>query len=221
MIGVENLTVAADDFRLEKLTLTIPTGQYGVMQGASGSGKTTLLETLCGLRPALTGVVRLGNVDVTRIAAAHRGIGYVPQDGALFTRMTVRQNVDFALKVRGATGAERDERVAELAEQLGIVSLLDQRAGELSGGQSRRVALGRALAAEPPVLLLDEPLTGLDEATQEDMILLLRQVVSRSGCTALHVTHSRREAQALADTLLEIAGGKIVVCHGVGAPSPS
>src|SRR4051812_42480304 len=174
--------------------------------GRTGCGKTTLLEAVCGLRPVRAGRIRLGTADVTHLPPADRGIGYVPQDLALFPAHTVRGHLGFALEVRGRPRAEVDGRVAELADLLGLGGLLDRTPDGLSGGEAQRVALGRALAFRPSVLLLDEPLSALDEDTRAGMYDLLRAVQRQTGVTTLHVTHSRAEAKALADRLFVFEG---------------
>ncbi|MCA9054494.1 MAG: ABC transporter ATP-binding protein, partial [Planctomycetaceae bacterium] len=134
---------------------------------------------------------------------------YVPQDGALFSRMTVRDHLGFALVVRRTPREEVSRRSAELAELLGLEQLLDRRPRGLSGGERQRVALGRALAFRPRILCLDEPLSALDSETRRQMCVLLRTVQQQTGVTTLHVTHNLDEAQLLADCLLRIEEGQV------------
>ncbi len=177
--------------------------------GKTGSGKTTILEAVCGLRPARSGRVLLLGRDVTRLEPADRGVGYVPQDLALFPTLNVRDNLAFAPEVRGWGREEIAARVGELAELLGLGRLLDRRPQGLSGGEAQRVALGRALAFRPRVLLLDEPLSALDDETRAEMYTLLRSVQRQTGVTTLHVTHSLSEARALADRILLLKDGAV------------
>jgi ABC-type sugar transport system ATPase subunit len=209
MIAVENLTLRAGSFALEGVSFRVESGQYAVLMGRTGSGKTTLLEAVAGLKPVRSGRVLLMGHDVTGLKAAERGVGYLPQDLALFPTMTVRRHLEFALDVRRWPRADVAERVAELAALLGIGHLLDRRPQGLSGGESQRVALGRALSFRPRVLLLDEPLSALDDETRQEMYALLRAVQRRTGVTALHVTHNRGEAKALADRVFVLANGAI------------
>ncbi len=209
MIVLDDLTVQAGAFRLAGISLAIDEGQYGVLMGRTACGKTTILETVCGLKTSLAGRILLQGRDVTKVKAAERGIGYVPQDGALFTTLTVREHLAFALKIRNVPRAVVVERVAELAGLLGIESLLDRKPLGLSGGERQRVALGRALAAYPKILCLDEPLGCLDEATQEEMCELLQRICREVRITTLHVTHSRREARTLADRLFRVEDGQV------------
>jgi ABC-type sugar transport system ATPase subunit len=209
MIALDDLTVQAGGFRLAGISLEIAEGQYGVLMGRTACGKTTILETVCGLKIALAGRIVLNGQDVTRTKAAERGIGYVPQDGALFTTLTVREHLAFALKIRRTPRAVVAERVAELARLLGIESLLDRKPLGLSGGECQRVALGRALSAHPKILCLDEPLGCLDEETQGEMCELLQRICREVRITTLHVTHSMTEARRLADTLFRVEDGQV------------
>jgi ABC-type sugar transport system ATPase subunit len=195
---------------LENVTFTVPAGRYGVLMGRTGGGKTTLLEIICGLRRPSAGRVWLGDRDVTDLAPGARGIGYVPQDGALFPTMTVREQLGFALRLRHRSADEIAQRVAELADHLGIAPLLDRRPDGLSGGERQRVALGRALAARPQVLLLDEPLSALDDDTREPLADLLHRVQRETAVTVLHITHHRSEADRLADNLFRLESGRVI-----------
>jgi ABC-type sugar transport system ATPase subunit len=218
MIAVDNLAVRAGSFALEKVSFAVPAGEYGVLMGKTGSGKTTLLEAIAGLKPVHAGRVTLLGRDVTRLKPAERGVGYVPQDLALFPTLTVREHLAFALVVRGWDADSTDRRVGELAELLGLRHLLGRRPQGLSGGESQRVALGRALSYRPRVLLLDEPLSALDEDTRAEMIALLRSVQRLTGVTVLHVTHAVAEARQLADRLLLLEDGIVREAPGESGP---
>jgi len=210
MIRLEDIHIEQGSFRLAGISLEVPTGAYGVLMGQTGTGKTTILEVVCGLRPMKSGRVILHGRDVSRLRPAERGIGYVPQDGVLFSTMTVRQHLALPLELRRWPRAEIAKRTDELAELLGIGYLLERLPHGLSGGERQRVALGRALAYRPRVLCLDEPLSALDEQTREQMYELLAEVKRQAGVTVLHVTHSRAEAERLADKLLRLTDGHIV-----------
>ena len=215
MISLSNVTIRQGAFSLNGISLEVPQGEYAVLMGKTGGGKTTLLEAVCGLRPVAAGSIRLMGRDVTRWKPAVRGVGYVPQDASLFSLLTVRQHLAFALVVRRWSRAAIDERVEELAELLGIGPLLDRRPKGLSGGEAQRVALGRALAMRPGVLLLDEPLSALDEDTRQGLYELLRSLRSQAAVTVLHVTHNRSEAECLADRVFQFHAGAVVeVPHG-------
>lgn len=208
-IRFDTLSWHAGSFRLDSVSFTVPAGSYAVLMGKTGCGKTTLLEILCGLRRAAGGRVFIGARDVTELPPGERGIGYVPQDGALFPTLTVREQLGFALMIRHRPEAEIAARVKELADHLGVAHLLERLPQHLSGGERQRVALGRALAAKPSVLLLDEPLSALDEELRDDLAGLLKRVQRELGLTALHITHSRHEAGQLADVVFRMEAGQV------------
>ncbi len=213
MIQVDQVAIVQGNFRLDDVTFDVPEGACYVLMGRSGSGKTTLLEAICGLRPLARGRVFVDDQDVTRMKPAERGIGYVPQDGALFPTMTVRENLGFALRIRKEQVASIAARTSELADLLGIVDLLDRGPDDLSGGEIQRVALGRALAYHPGVLCLDEPFSALDDETREEMHGLMGQVRQATGCTVLFVTHNLRDAETLGDRILKVEGGQVIALN--------
>lgn len=209
MIELENVAIRSGPFTLSGVNLLVPAGAYMVLMGGTGQGKTTILEAICGLRQVTSGRVLLGDIDMTRWNPGDRGVGYVPQDLALFPQMNVREHLEFALRVRRFAKATIDDRVAELAHVLGIEPLLARRVRHLSGGEAQRVALGRALSFRPRTLLLDEPLNALDEATRDRLCDLLRSIQKSTGLATLHVTHSRAEARLVADRLVVLSGGRL------------
>jgi molybdate/tungstate transport system ATP-binding protein len=209
MIEVTQLALRQGSFSLNNISFSIPAGQYGVLMGRTGCGKTSLLEAICGLRRVAGGQIRLSARDVTALKPAERDVGYVPQDRALFQTMTVRKHLSFALEIRQWKEDQIRTRVSELAQLLAIEHLLDRKPHGLSGGEAQRVALGRALAARPQVLCLDEPLSALDDETREEMYALLKSVQQHTHVTTLHVTHHVLEAQRLGDTILILKDGKV------------
>jgi len=205
-LDVRDLTGRAGSFIIGPVTFQVPAGRVLVILGPSGSGKTTLLTVLAGLRPSVAGRVHLAGQDVTTWPPESRRIGMVFQDGALFPHLTVRQNIRFgptALQLPGIASTD------DLLGQLGIIHLADRAPRTLSGGERQRVALARALAIQPRLLLLDEPLSALDQPTREEMRGQLRQLLTRQSIPAIHVTHDRDEAFTLADDLAIIADGTI------------
>ena len=210
MIQLEQLIWKVSDRTiLESVTLAIPANTYAVLMGPTGCGKTTLLEIICGLRQPTSGRVVLDGVDVTDLEPRERGIGYVPQDLALFPGLTVREQIGFAPKLRGVPVSELNQQVNRLAGQFGIAPLLDRLPDMLSGGEKQRVALARALAARPRLLLLDEPLSALDESMRAEAVALLQRVQQEHALTVLHVTHSSSEAAALGTLHLRMVAGRL------------
>ena len=157
---------------------------------------------------------------MTRARPAERGLGYVPQDAVLFPTMTVREHLSFGPRLHRWPAPVIDARVTELADLLGLAPLLHRKPRGLSGGESRRVALGRALAARPRLLCLDEPLVGLDEETRAEVMDVLRAIHAAGPVTVLHVTHSRVEALELANEVLLLEEGRIRPAAGVVAADP-
>ncbi|HEX8913711.1 MAG TPA: ATP-binding cassette domain-containing protein [Humisphaera sp.] len=209
MIEVEHLIVAAGQKDIGPVSFAVPARGHVSLMGRTGCGKTSVLEAVAGLRRVLAGAVRLNGVDVTTLKPAERGVGYVPQDLALFPTMSVREHLAFGPTIHRWPRQEVEARVDELAGLLSIRHLLDRRPQGLSGGEAQRTALGRALAARPAVLLLDEPFSALDDSTRSEMIELMRAVRSATGVTALHVTHNRRDAEALSDDVLWMEDGRV------------
>ena len=214
MIELRDIDLQHPGFRLDGVNFTIPAGQYAVLMGRTGAGKTTLLEAIAGLRNPTRGRILLNRTDVTIATPAQRNIGYVPQDPTLFPMMTVRENLAFALTVRGQPRETIQNRVKELAGWLDLETILDRRAVGLSGGESQRVALGRALAHRPPVLLLDEPFNAVDEETRDRLLTWLTILRDQRTTTILHVTHHRAEAERLADRHYRLESGRIISGNG-------
>jgi len=204
MIEVKDLTVQLGDFALEGINLSVPKSAYAVLMGKTGCGKTTLLECICGLKRFQSGRIFFGDHDVTRLRPAERGVGYVPQDGALFETMTVRDQLSFGPRVRGWKKRDALERAGELANELGIEHLMNRSVKGLSGGELQRIALGRALSCRPQVLCLDEPLSALDDETRDEICELITRLRNNHPFTAVHITHSRAEAKRLGDLVFII-----------------
>ena len=208
LLQVQDLRWAAGDFLLT-CSFTVYRGEYVVVLGPTGSGKTALLESICGVRPG-AGEIRVDGTDVSDSPPRKRGIGYVPQDYALFPHLSVRKNIGFALRLRRLPQQVRRNRVDRYGELLGITHLLDRGIRALSGGEKQRVALARALVTEPRLLLLDEPVSALDEENREAVCCELRKLPERTGVTVVHVCHSLEEARTVADRILLLRAGRIV-----------
>ncbi len=205
MIELRSVDVDIGSYSLRNISFAIDSGKYAVLMGRTGIGKTTILEVICGLRAPASGAVLLDGVEVTAWPPANRNIAYVPQDLALFPTFTVREHLEFAMKLRKSPRKTMADRVSQLSEELGIGHLLRRRVQGLSGGESQRVALGRALSFGPSLLLLDEPLSALDAETRNDTQDLLKRINETERVTVLHVTHNQHEADVLADQCLRFA----------------
>ncbi len=196
----------------------IEQGNIACLLGRSGSGKTTLLRAIAGLEQPSAGRISIGGklvVDADRgvfVPPERRGLGLVFQSYALWPHRTVQDNVAYGLRLRGAGSAERDRRVAEVLEGvgLGLGQLGARYPHQLSGGQQQRVALARALVYEPPVILMDEPLSNLDAKLREEARIWIRSLIKRRGLTAVFVTHDQVEAMAIADRIVLLDQGRIV-----------
>ena len=208
MIRVQGLRYAVGTFRLE-LSLEVDDGEYFVLLGPTGSGKTAFVECLAGLRKPQAGRIEIAGLDVTRLEPRARGVGYVPQDLALFTNRTVRGNLAFGPEVRGVPRAERESRVREIARLVGLETLLDRRIAGLSGGERQRVALARALAVRPAALILDEPVSALDEAARQTLCRELRRLQRTLRLTTIHISHNVEEAFSVADRAAVLHNGRV------------
>jgi sn-glycerol 3-phosphate transport system ATP-binding protein len=194
---------------LAGVSVRVEAGSFCVLLGPSGCGKTTCLRIVAGLEQASEGRVEIGGRDVTRLPPAQRGIAMVFQSYALFPHLTVAENIMFGLKARSVAKEERARRLERAAEILGIGRLLQRRPGQLSGGQQQRVALGRAIVAEAPVCLMDEPLSNLDAQLRAEMRREILALQRRLGITMLYVTHDQTEAMGMADQVVLLRDGHI------------
>ncbi|MBI2388444.1 MAG: sn-glycerol-3-phosphate ABC transporter ATP-binding protein UgpC [Deltaproteobacteria bacterium] len=194
---------------LKGIDLEIPDGSLTVLVGPSGCGKSTLLRTLAGLERPDSGEIRIGDRDVTRLEPRDRDVAMVFQSYALYPHLTVRENLAFGLKLRGAPQSEIDARIAEVAPQLKLEAFLDRLPRALSGGQRQRVAMGRAIVRRPSLFLFDEPLSNLDAALRGEVRVEIRRLHDRLGATMVYVTHDQVEAMTLADQLVVLNGGVI------------
>lgn len=205
MLTVADVSMAFDGTPvLEGLSLTVTRGEVVALLGPSGSGKSTLLRIVAGLETPDRGMVRIDDVDVTTVPTHRRGVGLVFQDEQLFPHRDVARNVGFGLEMAGVGAADRSARVAELLDIVGLAGFEHRRVTDLSGGEAKRIALARALAPRPNVLLLDEPLTGLDRDLHDRLTDEVSAILRATGTTAVWVTHDRAEAAAVADRVIEL-----------------
>jgi sn-glycerol 3-phosphate transport system ATP-binding protein len=184
-------------------------GTLVVLLGPSGCGKSTTLRLIAGLEECDTGSITMGGRDVTHLSPAERRIAMVFQSYAIFPHLNVAENIVFGLKVRGIGRGERDARLRRVADIVGLSGLLERKPGQLSGGQRQRVALGRAIIAEAPVCLMDEPLSNLDAKLRHEMRTEIRALQQRLGMTMVYVTHDQTEAMTMADRVILMRDGHI------------
>jgi sulfate transport system ATP-binding protein len=194
---------------LDRVSVEVPTGCLLALLGPSGSGKTTLLRIIAGLEVADSGTVLYRDQDVTRRSPRDRNVGFVFQHYALFRHMNVFENVAFALRVRGRPHRQVEERVRELLHLIRLEGLEKRLPSQLSGGQRQRVALARSLAAQPDVLLLDEPFGALDAKVRQELRQWLRRLHDEIGVTSVFVTHDQEEAFEVADRVVVMGGGRV------------
>jgi sulfate transport system ATP-binding protein len=215
-IDINSVSKHFGDFTaLQDVSLEVPEGSLTALLGPSGSGKSTLLRIIAGLETPDTGTVGIDGNDVSHVVPQKRGIGFVFQHYAAFTHMSVRDNVAFGLQIRKRPKAETRERVDELLELVGLTKWADQRPSQLSGGQRQRMALARALAVAPKVLLLDEPFGALDAVVRAELRAWLRRLHDEQGTTTVLVTHDQEEAMEVADRIAVMSAGAI---EQVGSP---
>ena len=210
-LRLETLTKQFGDFTaVRELSLEIEKGEFISLLGPSGCGKTTTLQMIAGLLEPSAGKIFLDGEDITFKKPNRRGLGIVFQSYALFPHMTVMENVSFGLEMRGVARPEREQRVMKALAQVKLDALAGRHPRDLSGGQRQRVALARALVIEPPVLLLDEPLSNLDAKLREEMQLELRLLQQTLGVTTVLVTHDQSEALSMSDRVVVMNEGRAV-----------
>ena len=216
MISASNIVKRYGEFSaLDDVSIDVPAGSLTALLGPSGSGKSTLLRVIAGLEEPDSGTVLIEDRDVTEVSPQQRGIGFVFQHYAAFKHMTVRQNVAFGLEVRKRPKDEIRTQVDELLELVHLGGWADSYPGNLSGGQRQRMALARALAVQPSVLLLDEPFGALDARVREELRSWLRRLHDELHVTTVFVTHDQREAMEVSDQVVVLNEGRI---EQVGAP---
>ena len=209
MLEIKNINARLGDFRLKNISLELETGDYLTVLGLSGAGKTVLLEVLAGLVKPEAGEIFMNGKNISHQSIQKRPFGLVYQDMALFPHMTVHKNIRYALKNKGLSGQEQQDKTLELARLTQVEHLLDRHPGTLSGGEAQRVALARTLASDPKVLLLDEPLASLDVKLRQELRELLKKI-NQSGKTIIHVTHDPMEAATLSKKIAIIEKGELI-----------
>lgn len=200
---------------LHNINLEITDGEFLVLVGPSGCGKSTLLRTIAGLETMSGGDIQINGKSVKGVAPRMRNLAMVFQNYALYPHMNVRENIGFSLKLAGVDANERDRRIGEVAEILGLTDLLDRKPKALSGGQRQRVGMGRAIIREPQAFLFDEPLSNLDAKLRVQMRFEIKELHQRVGSTFVYVTHDQVEAMTMADRIVLLEDGYI---RQIGAP---
>lgn len=209
MLEVNNFTKRYGDLlAVNDLSFKIEEGEFGTLLGPSGCGKSTTLHTIAGLREPSQGAVRLRGEDVTDQSPDERNIGMVFQSSATFPHMTVEENVRYGLKMHGFKEEEIKQKLSKYLQLVQIDEYRDHKPGELSGGQERRVSIARALAYEPDILLLDEPLTGLDRVLRQELRNEIKQIQREVDVTTLYVTHDQEEALSMSDKIIVLNNGQ-------------
>ena len=209
MIHIKNLSIRLPGFAIEKVSLTIEEGEFFILLGPTGAGKSLIIEALAGLIPIASGSLHLHGDEITHLPPEKRHLSIVYQDGALFPHLTVEANIAFGLRYMQKKGADPKKQVHHLMDRLGITHLRHRKPTTLSGGEKQRTALARALAIEPKILLLDEPLSALDPITRSEMVSLLKELHQERSMTCLMVTHDFSEAQLLGQSMAVIHDGRI------------
>jgi molybdate transport system ATP-binding protein len=209
VLELDGVCGQAGAFRLRDITLSVAEGESHVLLGPSGAGKTTLLEVIVGLRPLSGGAVLFKGQDLAGVPAEKRGMGYLPQRLALFPHLTVRDNIGYGPRSLHLPLADYQPVVDRLVEATGIGELLDRRPETLSGGERQRVALVRALAARPPLLLLDEPFSALNESLRHDLWRLLKTLQAEHGFAVLMITHDLSEGFFMGDRITVLIDGEM------------
>ena len=210
-LNVADVSVAyrRDEVVVRDATFGVPRGDVVALLGPSGCGKSTLLRAIAGLEPLTSGVVSWAGEDLVGVPPHRREFGLVFQDGQLFTHRSVGENIAYGLRVKRWPRADRDARVAELLELVGLGGFTNRPVPELSGGQRQRVALARALAPSPRLLLLDEPLSALDRELRDRLAVDLADLLRKTATTAILVTHDESEAETIADRVLRMSDGRV------------
>lgn len=208
-LSIRDLLVRIGAFELRVAELTIRSGEYFVLTGPNGAGKSVLIRTIAGLQEPVSGSILLEGQPIHTAPPWRRGVGYVPQEGVLFPNRTVRGNISFPLEVRNVTRDEMERRVPWIADLVGVTHLLERRVDGLSGGERQKVCLARALVFRPRLLLLDEPVSAIDEEARDPICRELRSLQRETGVTTLHVSHSRHESQLVGDRIGVLRAGRL------------
>jgi ABC-type Fe3+/spermidine/putrescine transport system ATPase subunit len=209
-LHIESLNLSVGNFALKDVGLSCEKGEYHILLGPNGSGKSTLMKCILGLYKIDSGSIFLNNRNITGELPEKRRMGYVPQNYALFPHLDVEGNIRFGLHARRITVGEANSLVGRLCEILNIEGLRGRRVRNLSGGEKQKVALGRALAAQPEMILLDEPFSTIDEGAKRGFWIEMKRIINEVGITALHITHNLEEAYSMGERLSVLIDGNLI-----------
>ncbi|MDP8002761.1 MAG: ABC transporter ATP-binding protein [Caldisphaera sp.] len=210
ILTIQNLVTKLPGFTLGPINLDIDEYEYYVLFGPNGSGKSTLLKTILGFYRPESGKIIVNNVDITKIPIEKRNIGYVPQSYSLFNNMSVKENLEFGLRVRKINKKDREEKINEVSEMLNIKNLLNKKSNQLSSGQQQLVSIARSLVTSPKLLLLDEPLSNLDPQVKQNIRKVLKKIKNSRKTTIIHVTHLIEDAYELSSNIIFLYKGRIL-----------
>lgn len=216
MISIINLNIEAGKFAVTDVNLEVADGEYHMVMGATGSGKSLILKSICGIIRLKGGTILIGGKDVTSLEPRFRKVGYVPQSSDLFPHLDVQRNISFPLEVAGIPFAKAVEETRHIVDFLDLSKLASRTVANLSGGEKQKVALGRALARKPEVLLLDEPVSALDRNSRKDVCDILKDTHGKYKLTTIHVCHNIEEAQALGHRVSVISEGRLLMSGNTG-----
>jgi molybdate/tungstate transport system ATP-binding protein len=210
MLQIKNIFLKAGDFTVDNIDLTVESKEFFVIMGPTGSGKSLLVKAICGIIPIQSGSIHIDGKDVTNLEPGKRQVGYVPQNSSLFPHLSVSDNILFPLKIRKINRKEALKKTAPIIDALNISSLLERTTLNLSGGEQQKVALARALSFNPKLLILDEPVSALDEPTRCEICGLLKTIQQDFSITTIHICHNLEEARIVSDRIAIISNGRIV-----------
>lgn len=210
MLEIKNASIIAGEFTVDDICLTVGAGEYFVLMGPTGSGKSLLVKAVCGIIPVRGGSIFIDGKDVTNLAPGKRQVGYVPQNSSLFPHLSVLDNIIFPLMIKNRNKKEAVEKAGSIVDALNIGSLLERSTMNLSGGEQQKVALARAISYSPKVLILDEPVSALDEPTRCEICELLKTIQQDFSISTIHICHNIEEAKIVSDRMAIISRGRIV-----------
>ena len=219
LLEVDNISLSAGSFSLTEISFSIVEGEYMVLAGSNGAGKSLLIQAICGLMPISSGEIRIGGDRVDHLPPSKRHIGYVPQGSNLFPHLSVEKNIAFSLDVTGCSQAESKRLIDDISSTLNINHLRERRTVSLSGGEKQRVALARALIFRPSLLIMDEPLSEIDEDSRAEVCKELKGIQRSTGITTIHISHSRLETSMVADKITTLKEG--ILTTKVDDPQPN